>query len=298
VFVVLAPSVIGVMLLESALRPPRRAFGVTGVLPEEVGIRAADGTALRAWYSPPARGSSGDAVIVLHGVGDNRLGVVSFASLFRRHGYAVLTPDSRGHGESGGLVTYGLRESDDVKRWAEWLEQRGARRLFGLGESMGAAILLQSLEAGAPLCAVVAESPFSTFREIAYDRMGQLFGLGTWFGRYPMRPVVEAALLYSRLRYGIALENVSPLDAVRATTAPVLLIHGPADRNIPVRHSRRIAAEKRAQVSLWEPSGAPHTRAYATHPAEFEKRVLALFGSCTDDTPRASGRIGAVPLAR
>jgi hypothetical protein len=42
--------------------------------------------------------------------------------MFLAHGYIVLAPDSRAHGESGGdIATYGLLEWDDAHRWVSWL---------------------------------------------------------------------------------------------------------------------------------------------------------------------------------
>ena len=67
--------------------------------------------------------------------------------LFVENHYAVLAPDSRGHGRSGGdVVTYGLREADDLHRWVDWLmATERPRNVFEMGESLGAAVLLQSL---------------------------------------------------------------------------------------------------------------------------------------------------------
>ena len=55
-----------------------------------------------------------------------------------------MLPDSRAHGESGGtLATYGLRESDDIHRWVDWLYGgRQSKCVYGFGESMGAALVL------------------------------------------------------------------------------------------------------------------------------------------------------------
>ena len=42
-----------------------------------------------------------------------------FAELFLSKGFAVLLPDSRGQGESGGdFPTYGVKETDDVHRFS------------------------------------------------------------------------------------------------------------------------------------------------------------------------------------
>jgi len=90
--------------------------------------------------------ANGDAVILLHGVTDNRMGVYPIGKFLADHHYTVLMPDARHHGASGGLTTYGVREVDDIRRWLNWLEnQEPARCVYGLGESMGGMELLESL---------------------------------------------------------------------------------------------------------------------------------------------------------
>ena len=42
-------------------------------------------------------------------------------------GWNVLLADSRGRGDSGGgFTTFGARESGDLRRWLDWIEQRVA----------------------------------------------------------------------------------------------------------------------------------------------------------------------------
>jgi uncharacterized protein len=80
-------------------------------------IQAADGAVLQGWYVVPDH-QNGQAVILLHGIGDNRGGLAGYGQAFLRQGYRILLPDSRAHGESGGdVATYGLLESDDIHRW-------------------------------------------------------------------------------------------------------------------------------------------------------------------------------------
>jgi predicted alpha/beta-fold hydrolase len=201
-------------------------------------ITTPDSITLRAWIIHPQR-SNGDAVILLHGLADNRVGMTGYAHLLLAHGYSVLLPDARAQGASGGaLATYGLLERNDIRQWFDLLSaQDHPRCIFGLGESMGAAQLLQSLGAGTHFCAVVAESSFSNFHEIAYDRMGQPFHLGPsvgpWFGRTFFRPLVEAAFLRARWKYGFNLQQVSPEDAVATTPVPVFLIQARSMETFP-----------------------------------------------------------------
>ena len=244
---------------------------------DDVSITASDAITLRAWTIRPHR-SNGDAAILLHGLGDNRIGMAGYAQLLLAHGFTVLLPDARAHGASGGgLATFGLLERNDVHQWFDFLiAQTHPHCIFGFGESMGAAELLQSLTVEPRFCSVAAESSFSSFREIAYDRMGQPFHLGPWFGRTLLRPVVEFAFLYARSKYRLAMQQVAPEKSVAETKVPVFLIHGEIDSNIPPRHSRRIQARNRNAV-FWEVPNADHCGAISADPREFEQRVLAWF---------------------
>jgi len=280
----------GIFLADGALHPARRALlddestqfrqslNRAGGSIEDVSITTPDSVVLRAWLVRPVR-TNGNAAIVLHGLGDNRLGMSGYALLLVDHGFAVLLPDARAHGASGGeLATYGLLERNDIRRWVDFLRaQAKPGCIYGLGESMGAAELLQSLAAGAPFCAVIAESSFSNFREIAYDRMGQPFHLGPWVGRTILRPVVEVAFWRARRKYGLNMDEVSPEDAVWKSPIPVLLIHGEIDSNIPLRHSREIHA-RAPQANLWEVTAADHCGAISVEPREFQSRLFAWFG--------------------
>jgi uncharacterized protein len=243
----------------------------------DASITTPDAITLRAWTIHP-HSSNGDAVILLHGLADNRVGMTGYAQLLLANGFTVLLPDARAHGASGGqLATYGLLESNDIHQWFDFLvAQDHPHCIFGFAESMGAAELLQSLTVEPRFCAVAAESSFSSFREIAYDRMGQPFHLGPWFGRTLFRPVVESAFLYTRWKYHLDMQQVSPEDSVAATTVPVFLIHGQIDSNIPLRHSRRIQS-RNSNAVLWEVPHADHCGAISEAPQEFKRRLLAWF---------------------
>lgn len=254
---------------------------------QQAAITANDRVVLRAWYIRPAPGN-GDAVILLHGQADNRVGMLGPAALLLRHGYSVLMPDARAQGISGGgLATYGIKEADDIRRWFDWLAQTQAPRCIdGLGDSMGAAQLLQSLNTEPGFCAVVAESPFSSFREASYDRIGEWLGagpqIGPLIGRTVLRPVVDIGYLYVRLRYAVNLAQDNPAQAVARSHVPVFLIHGLLDDNLPPSNSERILAESRGRnndVVLWEPPDAGHTGALSAEPQEYERRVIGWLGS-------------------
>jgi dipeptidyl aminopeptidase/acylaminoacyl peptidase len=275
-----------ILVTESALhilerpRPePGEANAVAGSTAsawEPVRVTAADGVVLDGWLFTPRR-PNGSAVILLHGVGDSRAGVLAHAGYLLRAGFTVLTPDSRGHGSSGGsLITYGIREASDVHIWAGWLFQDCAiQRLYGLGESMGAAILLESLPGEPRFKAVVAEAPFSTFGDIAYYRLERAAGLPAWAAR----PVVQIGFLYTRLVHGVDLRQASPAAAVRTTRVPILLIHGTRDVNIPLGQSVALHALNPTVTTLWIVPGARHVSALGAAPEQYLRNVIQWFDS-------------------
>jgi pimeloyl-ACP methyl ester carboxylesterase len=281
--------VLGVCLGEMAFRVPRRAvadrpvFASTaarfGAALQDVSVTAPDGVVLRGWFARPAE-DNGDAVILLHGIGDNRDGMTGFAELFLSKGYEVLLPDLRAHGASGGdYPTYGVKEADDVERWYHWLTvQRHPACVFGMGESMGAAIILQATRT-TPFCGVVAESPFASFRQIAYVRVGQMFHVGSWLGKVVLRPAVELAFEYAEITRHVDLSQVSPENCVARSKIPILLIHGLADDNIPAEQSKVIRSRNPADVVLWEVPRAGHCGAVSVAGEEFDSRVLNWFSA-------------------
>lgn len=279
-------TITGIFVADAALHPTRRplthdeitamhnvATAVKAKL-DDVSITTPDQATLRAWLIHPSR-PNGNTVLLLHGLADNRIGMTGYAQLFLSHGFEVLLPDARAHGTSGGpLATYGLLERNDIHQWLDFIEANDHPKcIFGFGESMGAAQLLQSLDTHPHFCAVAVESAFADFREIAYDRMGQPFHLGPWLGRTLLRPVVEFAFLRARWKYGLDMTKVSPENSVAASSIPVFLIHGQIDSNIPVRHSRLIHTAAPG-TQFWEVLNADHCGAIGADPEEFQSRLL------------------------
>jgi pimeloyl-ACP methyl ester carboxylesterase len=123
------------------------------------------------------------------------------------------------------------------------------------------------------------ESPFSTFREIAQDRIAQTTGTGWVSSRIAGRPMLETALFYVRLRYGVNLANAQPKTSVAASRVPAMLIAGDTDRNIAPRHAIAIMRTAPSQDVLWEVPNADHGGAVRVAGPEFERRVLGWFGS-------------------
>src|SRR5204862_2909240 len=113
------------------------------------------------------------------------------------------------------------------------------------------------------------------FEEVAYDRLAQSGVRGVVFSW----PAIQLGFLYARVRYGLNLYHASPSEVLRNSRVPVLLIHGTADTNIPIRHSRKLHAVNPATTELWEVEGAEHVESVARAPAEYARRVTGFFAA-------------------
>jgi uncharacterized protein len=282
--------VIGFLVAPSFLHPIRRqltpdliqqaqiSFAQCGTKPEPFDVCAPDGILLRGW-KVRAPQPNGAWVLLFHGVADNRMGVVEHALFLLRAGYSVTLMDARAHGASDGVVaTYGWRESKDTSAILEALvASEHPRHIFALGESMGAAIALQSAAFDPRIEAVVAEASFASLREASYDYAGlQRFPL---LGKTLFAPGAWVMLARGQWIAGFSAADVSPEHAVAARAFPVLLICDEADTTLPCRHAKKIYAAARGRKSLWKVPQAYHTAALGYQPAEFKRRVLAFFAN-------------------
>ena len=193
-------------LCEASLRVAKRTSGGSAPVALYAGadwrtirIRASDGIALAGWFVRPRTEQRGRCVVVLHGIGDTRMGSAGFAPLFLARGYNVLLPDSRGHGSSGGdLVTFGVREKYDVLDWVRWMRAEGCTHIYGLGESLDASVLIETVAIDSVFRAIVAECPYLDLRAIAEYRVREHLHVPRWISGVTSKAVVAGGMVYAK----------------------------------------------------------------------------------------------------
>lgn len=260
-------------------------FARDGVTREEFDVRAPDGVMLRGWKvrardagaAEKSKTPNGDWVLLFHGIVDNRAEMAPYADFLLRAGYGVVMMDAREQGASDGtLATFGWKERWDTKTIIDALyASEKPRNVFELGESMGAAIALQSAATDPRIRAVVAEASFSSLRNVSYDYAG--LDVSPLLGETLFRPATYFALRSAEKEGRFRADDVSPERAVAGRAFPVLLICGTRDRTIPCRHSQEIYRAAIGPKQLWIVPGAGHTAAFGTDPAQFRQRVLTFF---------------------
>ncbi len=253
-----------------------RSFAQEHAKREDFTVAAPDGVMLRGW-KVRAGNPNGDWVLLLHGRSQNRLAMIRYAEFLLGSGYGVVMMDARAHGESGGsIATYGYVERYDERAILDALTTvEHPQHVFAMGESMGAAVALQSAAIDPRIEAVVAEGAFRNLHEVIFDYAG--LRLSTFLGKTIFRPVAMLAVHEGEHQAGFRFDDVSPETSVAARRFRILLISGLSDHNVPKRHSQAIFVAATGPKELWLVPKARHQKAMQTAPEEFQSRILRFF---------------------
>jgi fermentation-respiration switch protein FrsA (DUF1100 family) len=263
---------------ENQIAEANHTFVAVGAKREDFNVTAQDEVILRGWKVRAAQ-PNGDWVLLLHGRSQNRLSMMGYAQFLLNSGYNVVMMDARAHGESGGkIATYGHVERYDVRTIVDALNKsESVNHLFALGESMGAAVALQSAGMDPRIDGVVAEGSFRNLHEVMFDYAG--LRLSEFLGKTFFRPAAMLAVHETEHAAGFRFDDVSPEDSVAARKFRVMLISGLSDHNIPKRHAQAIYQAAAGAKELWLVPKAGHQKAMQIAPAEFRQRVLQFFSS-------------------
>jgi uncharacterized protein len=241
---------------------PRQPLTASLGLPHaDVTLRTDDGVRLAGWYVPSRNGA---AVVLVHGGGGDRGGVVRHARLLAQEGYGVLLYDERGRGESGGQTNgMGWDWHHDVSAAVDWLEARGVHRVGALGLSTGAEAVVTAAAHDPRIEAVVAEGVIN--RSSADTRHLHDWSAGAYWW-----------VAFKAIAVQTHDSPPEPLteDFRRVAPRPLLLIA--AAENPP--ELKVSAAYRRAAgptASFWL-ARTGHTHTLAAFPAEYRRRVVGF----------------------
>lgn len=198
-------------------------------------------------------------------------------------GAGVLAVDLRGHGRSGGRSTVGALEIHDVAAGVAWLRAHGYDRVAVLGWSMGGSAVLRHAGLGGDADAVVSVSSPGRW----YERGTRPMRLLHWMVEKRLGRLLLLLGRRTRLAGGSWGDAVpeAPFEVVgRIAPRPLLIVHGDADRYIPLRHTR-LLLDAAPDAELWIEPGMGHAEA-ATTP-ELVARIVAWLR--TRPAPVAAG---------
>lgn len=244
-------------------------------------ITSKDGLKLRAKFYE----YSEDGPILLEFHGYKGVGIRDMAGGLpydKEVGVNVFIVDQRASGMSEGRsVTFGIKESDDVVAWANYLTKlRPGRPIILYGISMGAATILMAsaLELPPEVKGIIADCPFDAPENIIME-VGRSIHL-------PMKLLNPFLRMGARVYAHVKLRSRTAVGEVAKSKLPIMLIHGTDDRFVPFFMSEHIQAA-RADIRLEPFEGAPHAFCFFVDTPHYVDLVRSFIAEHTNwENPR------------
>jgi uncharacterized protein len=239
---------------------------------EDVKITTADGLNLVGWFIP----SQNRAVIIMqHGYKSTREELLNEAEMMYRHGYGSLLTTVRAHDFSDGeLITFGMKEVDDLEAWYQYLIRRDdidPNKIGILGNSFGGMLSIQFAAQNNNIKAVVANCAFSSLNDTVSTSV-------TYFTDLPAFPFAPLIVFWAEQETGFKTEDVDATKWIaRISPRPVFLMQGGADVVISADSGQRLYEAAGDPKELWFDPALGHVQFDKERAAEFEERVAAFF---------------------
>jgi len=257
---------------------PKEVRELGSKTPEDVGLSVGEvvitnpqGMHLYGYYSPSKNGAY---VMLQHGFKSDRSYLLEEAKILQDAGYGVLVTSVRAHDKNDGqVITFGVREMQDLQAWYEYLAAQGAApgKVGILGNSMGAAMVIEYASRNNDIAAVVSVSGFSSLQDTINVSVEYFTGL-------PAFPFAPAIATWAQWLLGM---EVAQVDATKAAAklcqTPILVMQGGADTVVSVASGQWIYDAACGTKELWFDEDVGHTKFDRDRPQEYARRVTQFF---------------------
>jgi uncharacterized protein len=242
---------------------------------EKIEFLSPDGLTLAGF--PAIRKKSAPTVILCHTRGtSHKLEIIqAIGDFLLESGLNVFFFDFRGHGESQAApLSYGWYERFDIIGAVNYLSARNdldPEKISGFGISMGGAALVLAAAECTNIRSVVIESVYPRFEDSAQCRVGERMLV-------PGSPEQEEYL--NNIKAGLKIGgDIAPIDYIRKISPrPLLMIHGDADKDIPLDWAEKMFVVARPPKEFWTVKGGDHNNCYFTDQAGYNRKLLDFYG--------------------
>ncbi len=239
---------------------------------ETYSIKSRFGYSLQIYFVPSQKPSKNFAVIA-HGYSYTHHGAVKYAQMMRELGYNIVMFDERFHGLTGGSnCSMGFYEKFDLYDIISDTFTRFDNDIYlgTYGESMGGAAVVLEQALDKRIKFVITDCAFSDLSLL----LGHLIKSRTGLPKYP---IIWIANLFFKLVTKVSIFQVSPKNALRDASVPMLFMHGAEDGFIPPLHSQILydACQTGKDIYIGQ-NHAKHTDASRYNPVKY-REVLRHF---------------------
>ncbi len=193
-------------------------------------FKSFDRVNISSWFIPKI--GSQKAVIILNGIGGNRLNLDARAKFYHQNNFNVLLPDLRGTGESGGdVITFGWKERFDLLAGVDFLKEKGMDTIAVHGLSLGAATIVYSLQENPDYDFIVLESCYDNITNALNNRVE----------RIPLPSFTYYALeKFTELRVEATQNELSPEKYMHLCKAPTFIMAGDSEKKVRQEETQKL----------------------------------------------------------
>lgn len=220
---------------------------------------------LQLWWLPNGAPNA-PTLLYLHGTFRNLFQNYRKIDALRSAGFDVLAVEYRGWGESSVVLpSEATINADAATAWSEVVKRQpdpGKRVIFGHSMGGGVAVELASHKrAGRDYAALILESTFTRLPDVAKAN-GVLGWIASWF----------------------ATQQFDSVDKIGKIDAPILMMHGTADKTVPIELGRGLY-EAAPAGTRWVPfDGGTHSGLDKEQPQQYREAVQGVIGLTAGNT--------------
>ncbi|WP_218093348.1 alpha/beta hydrolase [Paenibacillus solanacearum] len=273
---------------------PAAAFGAAY---ENIQFPSVTGSStLSGWYIPASTaavlpGKEQQTIVFSHGYGGNReeiwVPIYDLAKAANQMGFNVVMFDY-GYVQPQWNLTGGLRESEELLGAVKYAKDRGAKKVFVWGFSMGAGTALQAALQTRDIDGMILDSTFVLEPDTLYHNMKQEAKLPEF-----SQPLVH---MFFPLINGVSFKQI-PYQTVKETqySMPIFFIHGKQDLKAPYDMAESIFAHQKADSGsqLWLLENDGHELIYRAHKKSYLQLTTGFLKTLSEAPPKPIKYSGA-----
>ena len=236
---VTAPQEMGILTMLLGQQFPKSIVVDSLKIPHSnISITTEDGLKLAAWnvqHQPTDTLKAKGTIIMFHGHGSSRSGVIMEAGSFYNMGWNIFMVDFRAHGQSEGTeCSIGYYESKDVKAAYDYIAASGEKSIVLWGISLGAATITKAINdyPSVQPKKIMLEMPFGTMLGAVEGRVRTM--------NLPDEPIGVLLTFWGGAELGVWAYSNKPQEYAKKITCPVLLQWGKIDPRVSEKETDAI----------------------------------------------------------
>ena len=243
-----------------------------GLKYENVSFSSKDGIRLKGWLIKAKNPKA--TIILAHGWGGNKEGLINYSAFLNKNGYNTLLFDFRGFGKSdGNYTTLGYYEKFDVFGAVDYLKSRkdvDENKIGAYGFSMGGAAIVMAAKENNSFKAMVFDGLYPTIHQNAARRFKEVYG-------FPKFPFATSLVFFGGLIHGFNAFDLAPIKYVDDIESPILFIQAANDTQVSVDDAYSIYYKANEPKDILIVENALHSKAHLVAKEEYEKKVINFY---------------------